>query len=1103
MGSVTAHGDELPLVTSSQPRVTSPTQVPSPVSPQSLPSTPLTAVSTSTLDDVPSIQGTLSSTPKTDASSAKSSTSSSTSPIKAKSTSPPLTPDRDLKPNLSLSHVDPGTVNPNVVSPSKVKAPSPPNHLSAPSSPVNGDISTSPQRTTIQISSSPSSVSTSPQRTSVGAQLPVSPQRSLASPQRNSYVSPQHTPTSPTASSTASPSRPPSTVTVIASSRPTSQIITNSPSLSGKENGSLVLVVNGGPTTENQSRPRPHSSGHINGQVSSQVTTTTTIPIGNPPPPYTTGQDITKPPETETPPSALLNRKNRKSHHKTNSTDSKRSGGHEKSKSVTIVVNDQHVTYSNTPNTYTTTVSSHGFSNGGLHSKHPSTGNGEIVFANGHSAGGGKGGDFAGDSTRPSSSASTHVGNKGDPDIQVRPLVGWWGEGGNSGSVLEDTASSDDCHRSTLTLVNSPARTYLSGEAGGAVTEDTGEAWGGVLSGICGVILVLGAATFLRLPRLLYEYGAGNFLAAWCIVLLLVAAPLAYLEAGLSQFSSSAALAVWRLVPIARGIGWSTVVVCFYWLVITIGYLAPLVHYLLISIEPNILEDVTSEQCSESLQSNFTNNGDWAVDYFRVCVYSLPETWDSNLDLSFTWPLPVGVALVVVIITMIAICGTRILAGITGVMAIIAVIGSSLQLSMGLTEIFRRDLNILWASLKPFLIPKLNVLLQPWVWCAALSHVLLSLGLGVGLLMNFSSRGAFRFTLRRHLWGLVILLAVITSLVSAVTILQLTLLGDDRGLEVGKALSTVISEYNSTEEDSNIIVTVMPSDIGVTTGSAIITASHMIAVFVLPFNWLQQIVAVIIYLGLWCGGVTTGAVCLHALVAALRDASSDCLPRAAATLILTPLVLGGAIGASLKSGAAILALLDSSVLTPVILWPPFALTLAVTCVYGIHKVRKDITFMLETTVWVLWLPIWGFLIPASLLGVVLWACVTNWHDVVVADGPVWRTALVWGLRVLVVLPVPITATYVVKSQLAYGIMDKVASSLQSSREWGDWGPQDPIEHHNWRRWREDETRPITSLKRRLASRPLTYTHSTLSSESSSTLTRLRNKYQRNGNASIL
>lgn len=159
--------------------------------------------------------------------------------------------------------------------------------------------------------------------------------------------------------------------------------------------------------------------------------------------------------------------------------------------------------------------------------------------------------------------------------------------------------------------------------------------------------------------------------------------------------------------------------------------------------------------------------------------------------------------------------------------------------------------------------------------------------------------------------------------------------------------------------------------------------------------------------------------------------------------------------------------------------------------------------MLEATVSLLWIPVWGVFIPLSLLGVVVWACVMDGQAVAVTDGPGWRTALVWALRALVLLPVPITAIYVVKSQLAYGIIDKVASSLQSSREWGDWGPQDPIEHHNWRRWREDETRPIASLKRRFANRPLTYTHSTLSSESSSTLTRLRNKYQRNGTASIL
>lgn len=51
---------------------------------------------------------------------------------------------------------------------------------------------------------------------------------------------------------------------------------------------------------------------------------------------------------------------------------------------------------------------------------------------------------------------------------------------------------------------------YLSGEAGDVVGgEDSGEAWSGVVSGVCGVALIIGAASLLRLPRLLYEYGAG------------------------------------------------------------------------------------------------------------------------------------------------------------------------------------------------------------------------------------------------------------------------------------------------------------------------------------------------------------------------------------------------------------------------------------------------------------------------------------------------------------------------------------------------------------------------------------------------------------------
>ncbi|CAL4205852.1 unnamed protein product, partial [Meganyctiphanes norvegica] len=256
--------------------------------------------------------------------------------------------------------------------------------------------------------------------------------------------------------------------------------------------------------------------------------------------------------------------------------------------------------------------------------------------------------------------------------------------------------------------------------------------------------------------------------------------------------------------------------------------------------------------------------------------------------------------------------------------------------------------------------------------------------------------------------------------------------------------------------------------------------------------------------GLWMSCLTVLAICIHTLINSLRESLENPPPVIAASFVLAPIILALATPMATQGGAALVSLLNMDILSLVVLWPPFTMTLSVASVYGVQKVRKDLTFMLESSICWLWTPFWAFFIPAIILGVVVWNVVLADDGLVLGVWPeLWRTVLIWGLRGLVILPLILTALYVVQSQLAYGIKDKIVSSLQFSREWGDWGPQDPIEHHNWRRWREDESRPITSLKRRLANRPLTYTHSTLSSESGSTLTRLRNKYQRNGNANTL
>lgn len=176
--------------------------------------------------------------------------------------------------------------------------------------------------------------------------------------------------------------------------------------------GGVIVVVNGGPVTEPQSRPS--DVGHV--RSPSQPRATTTIPIGDVP--SVSERDSTTP-EREPPSSQQLARKRastatRKPSCKSTVNGEAKRSSHEKSKSVTIVVNDQQVTYSNTPHTYTTTaLHSNGLTNGDVPHPTPAV-NGNTVMVNGHVVS-----KEDGDTTRPSSAASVPGGTKVDPDIQV------------------------------------------------------------------------------------------------------------------------------------------------------------------------------------------------------------------------------------------------------------------------------------------------------------------------------------------------------------------------------------------------------------------------------------------------------------------------------------------------------------------------------------------------------------------------------------------------------------------------------------------------------------------------------------------------------------
>ena len=66
---------------------------------------------------------------------------------------------------------------------------------------------------------------------------------------------------------------------------------------------------------------------------------------------------------------------------------------------------------------------------------------------------------------------------------------------------------------------------------------------------------------------------------------------------------------------------------------------------------------------------------------------------------------------------------------------------------------------------------------------------------------------------------------------------------------------------------------------------------------------------------------------------------------------------------------------------------------------GIHKLRKDFTFMLESAVSWVWAPVWGFVLPFTLLVRTLWDIILKW----LLDYKYFDYLYVWKLYLFIYL----------------------------------------------------------------------------------------------------
>jgi len=120
-----------------------------------------------------------------------------------------------------------------------------------------------------------------------------------------------------------------------------------------------------------------------------------------------------------------------------------------------------------------------------------------------------------------------------------------------SSTTLSTTQSS-----TTITTTANSKETLPIVESGG----DRG-AWGGKLEFILTCIsYAVGLGNVWRFPYLCYKNGGGAFLIPYIVMLTLVGLPIFFLEMAFGQFASLGPLAIWKVSPLWKGLGYAMVI---------------------------------------------------------------------------------------------------------------------------------------------------------------------------------------------------------------------------------------------------------------------------------------------------------------------------------------------------------------------------------------------------------------------------------------------------------------------------------------------------------------------------------------------------------------
>lgn len=532
--------------------------------------------------------------------------------------------------------------------------------------------------------------------------------------------------------------------------------------------------------------------------------------------------------------------------------------------------------------------------------------------------------------------------------------------------------------------------------------------YSGLTFQLCSIATLFNLGSVWRFPSMALENYGGSFVYVYLLSWLFIGLPVLVLEQMVGQFVLKNPWRIWNCVPLFRGIAVSQCILSTYLMAMYFIVIAWFGIYFATSFtNPLPWNSSLVEVCQTLTDGNSScRNASVVEEYFRNDVLNLA---DLDHISSCDWRAIVAILISAVLVVLLSLYQQRIFEVVAPILTAILV-----ALIVGLL-VYACTRDGAGDGIAYFFTPQWNQL-GSQVWYSALTQVVYSHNIGLGVHVSMSSCNEFKWPVVRY------------AITSSILAMLFSLLS---GMAAFALLGNLSTTMNVPVRDA----------VQLGYGLEYIVISSGVATTAWPAAWSATIFAI-----LFVCGTTSPTTYMLNVASVLRGQLKQIFSKE--LVVILPLALiAFAIGLvfTTQGGLYFLKIFDVyGVSVPSLVCLALE-TIGLLWIYGLRLFQVD--FSLMTLTRAKWIALASFCTPCLIAMVAIAAFVQ--FDLVTLDGmeiPAWGHGLGGILLALAILPILLCMIYVTSVQLDYGFLGKLQMAIRPTSTWG------PNEYRHRQTW---------------------------------------------------